>query len=257
MAKRHAWTRRQERYLESLKRQWDNTPLTPDNKRKYNTADCPIDHPHAYKRGYCEISQRQWILWLAKDFDPFLAELSDRAIWTKYGRVNGLRENGKVKRSLASVIRDSYKSPNSRVSLVSHFGARDSMDSWHQWLIASGCPRLGGGVSRDVYDLGDGYVIKIAKHADFSDYNTDEIDLYKRATGTKYEQYFAPIVAADSSGRWLVMEKADMSGERDINLGRQIVDDLHEVIREYNLYDIHVGNVGIIDGKSVLIDYAR
>lgn len=255
MAKRHVWTRRQERYLESLKRQWDRN--VPTGKRRYDAKDCPIDHPHAYKRGYCLISERQWIVWLAKDFEPALDQLTERAIWTKYGRVNGLRENGKVKRDKPVTIRDSYKSPNSRVSLVSNFGTRDSIDDWHKWLVASGCPYLGGGVSRDVYDLGDGYVIKIAKQVAFTDYNTDEIELYKRAREDGNADYFAPIIAADSSGRWLVMQKADTSGERDIALGRQIVDDLHAVISEYALYDIHIGNVGTIDGNPVLIDYAR
>lgn len=256
MANRHKWTRRLERYLEMRKRQWDNDVPKVRGKRKYNVYDCPIDHPHAYKRGYCLISERQWVIWLLRDFAPAeTRNLSDRAIWTKYGRVNGLRENGKVKRNPAAVT-DSYESPNSRVSLVSNFGAKEDSQNWHQWLIASGCPRLGGGVSRDVYDLGDGNVVKVAKWHGGTD-NTDEIDLWKRVAGTENAKFFAPIIAADKSGRWLVMKKADTPPLGDNIAGEEIVSRLRDVISKFGLFDIHYGNVGTINNQPVLIDYAR
>jgi hypothetical protein len=254
VTQRHVWTRRQEQYLENLYRSWhDQFQAKPKFKR--NPKDCPVDHKHAWKRGYCLISERQWtIAFFRSSFGIFQWELSDRAIWTKYGRVNGLRENGKVKRTTYQHdLSDSYQSPSSSINLVSGFASNDDRRSWTKWLESAGCTFLGEGISRSVFDLNDGNVVKIEHNAGaFA--NRQEIDLWERVRGTEYEQYFAPIVAADfQSGRWIVMKKADMHDTYESN---DFINDVHPAISQFGLYDIHTGNVGSINGSPVIIDYA-
>lgn len=252
MAKRHIWTDRETRYLESMYATWHNA--FRNGKVRKEIALCPVDHRHAEKRGYCLVSERQWIISGFRNRFPALVNLSERAIWTKYGRVNGLRENGKVKRRKANQISDSYTSPSSKVTLVSGQGTRDSQHVWREWLETSGIPYISRGISRSVYDLGDGNVLKVQNATHRDGCNSQELNLWKEVVGTEYEKSFAPIVAADKGGRWLVMKKAYVSD--DDSTQRAIVDDLRDVIREYGLTDIHYGNVGSYDGQPVIIDYA-
>lgn len=257
MAKRHDWTPTQTGYLKDLYATW-HKKFAKKGKVRRSVAICPVDHPHAVKRGYCLLSERQWIIrYVRMMFGWTSSEVSDRAIWTKYGRVNGLRENGKVKRYNSQPVLDSYTSPSSSISLVSGFGRNDALETWQRWLEVAGCEYLGNGVSRYVYDLGDGNVLKVSSWENGKD-NADEIRLWKSVQGTKFEKFFAPIVAADTEGRWLVMRKADCFDVYNEDAeGRRAVSLVQDAIQEYGLIDIHWGNVGILNGNAVIVDYAR
>lgn len=255
MAKRHVWTNTQENYLESLFETW-HSEFAKQGKIRKSVRVCPVDHKHATRRGYCLLSERQWtITYVRRMFGWTSDEVSDRSIWTKYGRVNGLRENGKVKREKRPVA-DSYTSPSSSVSLVSGFGTQESKDNWARWLEAAGCTFLGNGVSRHVFDLGDGNVLKVSSHAYGTD-NADEVRLWNDVQGTKYEKYFAPIVAADTEGRWIVMKKAKTYPHYENRLAEEAVRQVQPASKHYGLFDIHYGNVGELNGRPVMVDYAR
>lgn len=251
MANRWNWTQEQEDYLSRLFDSW-HSEFVRNGKIRKNTMTCPVEHRHAYKRGYCLLSERQWIIAFFRN-KFYTGELSDRSIWTKYGRVNGLRENGKVKRR-RSRISDSYESPNG-FELSSGFKSNDSIRAWERLLQAAGLEYIGSGISRRVYDLGDGNVLKV-QTAHYGKANPNEINLWKEVEGTQYEKFFAPIIAADEKdSRWLVMAKAK-TYNNDTQAGDNLVRKLRKVIQHFNLYDVHFGNVGTYNGRPVLIDYA-
>ncbi|MFD0696339.1 hypothetical protein ACFQZT_19930 [Paenibacillus sp. GCM10027628] len=65
---------------------------------------------------------------------------------------------------------------------------------------------LGSGGTRVVYDLDNGYVIKIAKSQKGIRCNKMEVTLY-RSSPNAIKKYFAPIINYDKVYRWLIMKK--------------------------------------------------
>ena len=143
----------------------------------------------------------------------------------------------------------------------------DDYEAWNdmvqqesQWFADDNDIRpLSCGSSRCAFDMGlypdGGPVIKLT--IDGSPWsNLTEAKRWKAAT-TEQARLLAPVVAFDSGGAWLVMELADthMSREKlwDITLG------LDTELREsgFVVKDIHVGNVGVLAGRSVAIDYTN
>jgi hypothetical protein len=67
---------------------------------------------------------------------------------------------------------------------------------------------IGSGVTRVVYDLGNGYVMKIAKSKKGIKCNKREVDMYKSSL-KPIRKYFAKIIDYDTDYRWVTMKKYD------------------------------------------------
>lgn len=65
---------------------------------------------------------------------------------------------------------------------------------------------IGEGVTRVVYDLGNGRVLKIAKSRNGIICNRTEVNLYK-SSSKPIKKYLAKIIEYDKANRWLTMEK--------------------------------------------------
>jgi hypothetical protein len=140
------------------------------------------------------------------------------------------------------------------------------MDSFNQIMfnIRRGYYRyIGSGSSREVFDLGNGYVIKVAKNwagiaQNECEYNISHYD---------NSDLFAKVVQVSSDFYFLIMEKADkiynisevfkhfkVSDKRELFHLKEIQD----IKKNYNLVlaDFNrKSNWGIINGRPVIIDY--
>lgn len=117
------------------------------------------------------------------------------------------------------------------------------------------------GAWRCVFSLtGTGVVVKFPWRTSGKGYddNLREFEIWRRAEGDEELQpYLAPALAVEEDGSWLLMEEAgwappppshDEYPDEWIGLF-QAADDLGVV-------DLHRGNIGRIDGRLVMIDYA-
>ena len=140
------------------------------------------------------------------------------------------------------------------------------MDSFNQIMfnIRQGYYRyIGSGSSREVFDLGNGYVIKVAKNRagvaqNKSEYNISYYD---------NSDLFAKVVQVSSDFYFLIMEKADkiynisevfkyfnVSGKRglfQLNEMQNIKINYNLVLADFN----RKSNWGIINRRPVIIDY--
>lgn len=122
---------------------------------------------------------------------------------------------------------------------------------------------IGSGSSRQVFDLRNGYVIKIAINRAGISQNQSE---YKISCNNQSD-FFAKVIRASTDFRFLIMEKADKiyniseiwdyfnvkSKSELFNL-----EELKNILDENNLLvgDLdRESNWGIINGKPVIIDY--
>ena len=121
---------------------------------------------------------------------------------------------------------------------------------------------LGSGVTRIVFDIGNGYIVKFQ----FGTYshnhkrpNIDEHKQYKQACKDGKHKLFAPAVYISDNGLWLVMKKlvTTISNDRtqaNVNKYNHLV---REINSNYNnIGDLHKANVMINDkGNAQAIDY--
>lgn len=130
--------------------------------------------------------------------------------------------------------------------------------------IQRGCYRyIGSGSSRHVFDLGNGYVIKVAKNEAGIAQNESEykISYYDESN------LFAKVVQVSKDFRFLIMEKADkIYNISDVwkyfNVRSKIelfnLKELKNILKKYNLLldDLdRKSSWGMIDGRLVIIDY--
>ncbi|WP_252232346.1 hypothetical protein [Clostridium sp. ZBS15] len=122
---------------------------------------------------------------------------------------------------------------------------------------------IGSGSSRDVFDLGNGYVIKVAKNRAGIAQNKSEYNI------SHYDNsgLFAKVVDVSNNFNLLIMEKADkiynisdvwkyfnVRGKR----GLFSLKELNNILRHYNLLlnDLkRESSWGMINGRFVIIDY--
>lgn len=123
--------------------------------------------------------------------------------------------------------------------------------------------RIDGGSTRDVYEhqSDSTLVVKIGRHECYEQ-NRQEVKRWQ--TFHKDDRkYFCPIVEWADDFSWIAMVKVEKTG-RALRLHRS---DCDEQIKEsymalrrkaYSLaiFDIFDGNVGLLDGELVIIDYA-
>lgn len=120
---------------------------------------------------------------------------------------------------------------------------------------------LGSGCSRRVTAYGPYALKEGSEH-----YNRIEWKIWQQFKGTPEEKYLCPIIAISEDGRYLLMVKVDrtLNDEqeqwRDENGyyrgGPSIDAELSQFCYKNSIYDTHSGNIGILDGRQVLIDYA-
>jgi hypothetical protein len=122
---------------------------------------------------------------------------------------------------------------------------------------------IGSGSSRDVFDLGNGYVIKVAKNMAGIAQNKCEYNI------SHYDNsdLFAKVVQVSGDFYFLIMEKADkiynisevfkyfnVSGKRglyQLNEMQNIKINYNLVLADFN----RKSNWGIINGRPVIVDY--
>lgn len=129
-------------------------------------------------------------------------------------------------------------------------------------LIPKILPRLGGGFDREVYDNGDGTVIKIGWH----EANRKEWMVWTEAEGTAAASFLAPIRWISPDGVMLIQDKVDQVAselypqsrvcppETDSQERRKAVRVAMLAIG-FASCDIHEGNWGLLNGKPVVCDY--
>lgn len=122
---------------------------------------------------------------------------------------------------------------------------------------------IGSGSSRQVFDLGNGYVIKVARNRAGMAQNESEyrISCYDKS------DLFAKVVPVSNDLRFLIMEKADkIYNISDVwkyfNVNSKVelfnLKELKDIMKNYNLLmsDLNrKSSWGMINGKPVIIDY--
>ena len=122
---------------------------------------------------------------------------------------------------------------------------------------------IGSGSSRDVFDLDNGYVLKVAKNRAGIAQNESEYNIsYFDNSGL-----FAKVIEVSNNFKFLIMEKADkvyyMSDVLEyfkVRSKRQLLKlkELQDIRRNYNLVlgDLQrKSSWGMINGKPIIIDY--
>ncbi|AGF57249.1 MULTISPECIES: hypothetical protein [Clostridium] len=122
---------------------------------------------------------------------------------------------------------------------------------------------IGSGSSRDVFDLGNGYVVKIAKNMAGIAQNKSE---YKISKSDK-SKLFAKIIQISNDSSMLIMEKADkiyniseVLNYFNVRNKRELLN-LKELQNIKSNYNLLLGDLdrksswGIIKRRTVIIDY--
>lgn len=125
------------------------------------------------------------------------------------------------------------------------------------------CMYIGSGSSRKVYDLGNGYVVKVAKNEAGIEQNRAE-DYISR---NDFSGIFAKVINVSNDYSMLIMKKAKRVKDISIiwnyfNVGNK--DEFYQNITMQNIknkYNLLLGDFekasswGIINGRPVIIDY--
>lgn len=132
--------------------------------------------------------------------------------------------------------------------------------------LRSTLPYLGNGVTRSVYDLGNGSVLKSGKADSCYGGNLTEARTWEMLRDSEVGQYLAEVIAYDTEdGAWLIMRKVDgtigdaCSSVRDAYYSS----DAYYVLSSSCIGDLHEGNIGYVvnceeeeDYSFYAIDYA-
>lgn len=122
---------------------------------------------------------------------------------------------------------------------------------------------LGAGSGRNVFDLDNGYVVKVAKNRKGLVQNKAEYQI----AATNHSRIFARIVAISDDSIYLIMEKAEkvysiaeVWNYYHVNSNRELfrINEFQDFTKKYNLLypDLkRASSWGFIKGKPVIIDY--
>jgi hypothetical protein len=122
---------------------------------------------------------------------------------------------------------------------------------------------IGSGSSRDVFDLGNGYVIKVAKNLAGIAQNKSEYNI------SQYDDsgLFAKVVQVSNDFKFLIMEKADNIYSMSVvwkyfnvrgKNGLFNLKEIQDIKRHFNLLLADLerkSSWGMINGRPVIIDY--
>lgn len=115
---------------------------------------------------------------------------------------------------------------------------------------------IGEGFSRIVYDLGNGYVLKVAKTEKAIKYNNREIRMYKSCP-SPVRKHLANII--DHGRSWLIMKKYDLEFPESEEYARK----LHQLKSDFRKNEITPSDIKREnlrlghDGKIMVIDYGN
>lgn len=139
------------------------------------------------------------------------------------------------------------------VSESNHIVSADSLYDLERSL-----PKLGQGVSRRVYDLGDGTVLKVGTGSDFAGTNLSEAEQWRKVEGTQWEEHFAEVLAVADDGSWLIMRAVERTFVNDRSAWSEWYREVgSELTHSLKVGDLHYGNVGVtVQGQIKVIDYA-
>lgn len=113
---------------------------------------------------------------------------------------------------------------------------------------------IGNGLNRMVYDLGNGYVLKIALSKIGLISNTKEFNLFHNSD-LEIQQYLCPVIEMGQG--WIVMKKMNRNVPMKlVNLQKLI--ELRKKFLRYRILpvDLRLGNVALTqDNHMIVIDY--
>lgn len=140
------------------------------------------------------------------------------------------------------------------ISETDYVVSSETIDSLQSQLT-----RLGAGISRTVYDLGDGTVLKIQKGGnEYAGGNLSEFAAWQAIKGTEWEIHFAECIAVSDDGSWLIQRAIDETFAQrtdEWNIWWQEIGE--EIGTTLGIGDLHYGNVGTtVQGDIKIIDYA-
>lgn len=122
---------------------------------------------------------------------------------------------------------------------------------------------IGSGTGRNVYDLGNGYVVKIAKNKRGFIQNESEI----RIATIDHSHVFAKVLSSSDEYDYLIMEKAERINSISevwkyyhVTNNRELfrLEEFKNLTKDYNLLlgDLRRANSwGLVKGKPVIIDF--
>lgn len=122
---------------------------------------------------------------------------------------------------------------------------------------------IGSGSGRAVFDLGNGYVVKIAKNNRGIAQNVAEYQI----SSTDHSNFFAMIPQVSDNFNLLIMEKAErimsfavVRNYFNVNSNRELfrLKELRELSIKHNLILVDLlrpDNWGMLNGRPVIIDY--
>lgn len=105
----------------------------------------------------------------------------------------------------------------------------------------------------------DGNIIKVGRHAGGVTANRKEVQTWQAVKGSEIEKYFCPITNIGPDHRYIVMKFAGSevttidSNRLDTILSKSIYNHTNEQVTHG--LDISSSNIGIFDGRPVMIDY--
>ena len=116
----------------------------------------------------------------------------------------------------------------------------------------------------DMLEENDGSIVKIAHNSEGVQANKHEMQTWQSIKSSEYRKFFCPVTSIGPSHKYVVMKEADMA-----EIGRQgatdfrkkvtetldIRDDADNVSPTGDGWDIFFANVGMYDGRPVLVDY--
>lgn len=122
---------------------------------------------------------------------------------------------------------------------------------------------IGSGSCRKVYDLDNGYVVKVAKNRAGIAQNKAEYTISRH----DYSNLFAKVTQVSNDFKFLIMEKAEKINDIsyvwdyfNVSNKRELfnIDELQKIKKDYNLILGDFGKTsswGTINGRPVIIDY--
>lgn len=130
-------------------------------------------------------------------------------------------------------------------------------------------PRLGSGISRDVYALSDTEVLKVSNsHHGYAGGNDTEVAAW-HTVAEEDRRYFAAVLAHSPSFRWIVAERlaytqCDLKYEGIYStlpngsyIDHDSLEEMLAVAETYGIGDLHDRNYGVrFDGTYAMLDYA-
>lgn len=146
-------------------------------------------------------------------------------------------------------------------TLADHDVFPEQVRSW--WERRTGLAYIAHGSTRIVFDLGDGYVIKIALDPAGEEANVGEMDNWFSLCESGLSVFFVPVEAGDE--RFILMPKVKPLSSRIFSEpgGKEIEqewklrrDAFRRLVSIHGIIDIDItSNWGIFDGSISLLDY--